>query len=55
MTKSPAVLGLVAGALLAQAVGAAQIMVLSAGAIEPGLKAAAGAFERQMGHVEDLL
>ena len=51
MTKSPAVLGLVAGALLAQAVGAAQIMVLSAGAIEPGLKAAAGAFERQMGHV----
>ncbi len=50
MTKCTAVLGLVAGALLAQAAGAAEITVLSAGAIEPGLKAAAAAFEKQMGH-----
>ena len=30
---------------------AAEITVLSAGAIEPGLKAAAAAFEKQTGHV----
>lgn len=34
----------------AGAVGAAEIRVLSAGAIEPGLKAAAAAFEKQAGH-----
>ena len=36
---------------LASAACAADIQVLSAGAIEPGLKAAAAAFERQTGHV----
>ena len=35
---------------LASAAFAAEIQVLSAGAIEPGLKAAAGAFEKQTGH-----
>ena len=36
---------------LASAACAADIQVLSAGAIEPGLKAAAAAFEKQTGHV----
>ena len=36
---------------LAGAAGADDILVLSAGAIEPGLKAAAAAFEKQTGHV----
>lgn len=39
-----------AGALLSLGVHAAEIAVLSAGAIEPGLKAAAAAFEKQTGH-----
>lgn len=51
MTKSGAVLGLVAGVLLGQAVEAAEITVLSAVAVEPGLRAAAAAFEKQTGHV----
>jgi len=38
---------LMAGSVLAQA---ADLAVLSAGAIEPGLKAAVGAFEKQTGH-----
>jgi len=37
--------------LLGASVLAAEITVLSAGAIEPGLKAAAAAFEKQTGHV----
>jgi molybdate transport system substrate-binding protein len=45
----------VAGVLVAASLGgaalAAEIRVLSAGAIEPGLKAAAAAFEQQTGHV----
>lgn len=36
--------------VLATAVQAAEITVLSGGAIEPGLKAAAAAFEKQTGH-----
>jgi len=36
---------------LSASVLAAEITVLSAGAIEPGLKAAAAAFEKQTGHV----
>jgi len=51
MTKSMAVLGLVAGVLLGQAMAAAEITVLSAGAVEPGLRAAAAAFEKRTGHV----
>ncbi|HXF66064.1 MAG TPA: substrate-binding domain-containing protein [Burkholderiales bacterium] len=39
-----------AGALVAHAAPAAEITVLSGGAIEPGLKAAAAAFEKQTGH-----
>lgn len=38
------------GALFAHASAAAEIKVLSAGAIEPGLKAAAAAFENATGH-----
>jgi molybdate transport system substrate-binding protein len=37
-------------ALLAQVVAAAEITVLSAGAIEPGVRAAAAAFEKATGH-----
>ncbi len=37
------------GALIVQAAGAAEIRVLSAGAIEPGLKAAAAAYKREAG------
>ena len=40
----------IACALLPLAAQAAEIAVLSAGAIEPGLKAAAAAFEKQTGH-----
>ncbi len=40
-----------ATAVLASAACAGEIQVLSAGAIEPGLKAAAAAFEKQTGHV----
>jgi molybdate transport system substrate-binding protein len=49
MTKSLAVLGLVAS-LLGQATTAAEITVLSAGAVEPGLKPASLAFEKGTGH-----
>ena len=51
MTKGGAVLGLVAGVLLGQAMAAAEITVLSAGAVEPGLRTVAAAFEKQTGHV----
>jgi len=47
--KKRIAMGLVVGALLAQA-AAAEITVLSAGAIQPGLAAAAAAFEKQTGH-----
>ena len=43
--------GTLIAAGLAGAARADEIKVLSAGAIEPGLKAAASAFERQTGHV----
>lgn len=39
-----------AGLMLAGAVQAAEITVMSGGAIEPGLRAAAAAFEKQGGH-----
>jgi molybdate transport system substrate-binding protein len=51
MTKRLAVLGLVAFVLLGRAMAAAEITVLSAGAVEPGLRAAAAAFEKRTGHV----
>lgn len=50
MKKSKVILGFAAIALVAQAGAAAEITVLSAGAIQPGLAAAAAAFERQTGH-----
>jgi molybdate transport system substrate-binding protein len=48
--KKCVLFGAVAGALLAHAAAAAEIKVLSAGAIEPGLKAAAAAFQKETGH-----
>lgn len=39
-----------AGLVLATAAQAAEITVMSGGAVEPGLKAAAAAFEKQTGH-----
>jgi molybdate transport system substrate-binding protein len=50
MIKSLAISGLVAGALLGQPITAAEITVLSAGAVEPGLRPASLAFEKQTGH-----
>ena len=50
MKKSMAVLGVIASAVLAQAVAAAEIAVLSAGAIEPGLRAAVAAFQIETRH-----
>lgn len=50
MRHTMAVVVAVTGALLASAVGAAEISVLSGGAIEPGLKAAAAAFQKETGH-----
>ena len=52
MMKSLAVVGLAAGALLGHATTAAEIdiTVLSAGAVEPGLRPASVAFEKRTGH-----
>ena len=43
-------IAVLAGLMMGTAVYAAEITVLSGGAIEPGLKAAAAAFEKQTGH-----
>ena len=51
MKKSLAILGLVAGVLLGRALAAGEVTVLSAGAVETGLEAAAAAFEKQTRHV----
>ena len=51
MMKSMAILGLAAGVLLRQATTAVEITVLSAGAVEPGLRPASVAFEKRTGHV----
>jgi molybdate transport system substrate-binding protein len=51
MKKSLVILGLVAGVWLGRALAAGEVAVLSAGAVEPGLKAAAAAFEKQTRHV----
>jgi molybdate transport system substrate-binding protein len=50
MMKSLAVLGLGASVLLGQATTAADITVLSAGAVEAGLRPASVAFEKRTGH-----
>lgn len=50
MIKGTAFLGVMVAASFAQAATAAEIKVLSAGAIEPGLKAAAAAFQKSSGH-----
>jgi molybdate transport system substrate-binding protein len=50
MMTSLAVFGLAAGVLLGQATAAVEITVLSAGAVEPGLRPASVAFERGTGH-----
>src|SRR5262245_1821378 len=44
------IVALVAGMLLSHSAHAAEITVLSGGAVEPGLKAAAAAFEKESGH-----
>jgi molybdate transport system substrate-binding protein len=51
MGKRMAFLGALVAASFAQATAAADIKVLSAGAIEPGLKAAAAAFQKSTGHI----
>ena len=48
--KSIAILGLMAGVTLGQATTSVEITVLSAGAVEPGLRPASVAFERRTGH-----
>ncbi len=49
MKKSLALLGLVTVVWLARALAAGEVAVLSAGAVEPGIKAAAAAYEKQTG------
>lgn len=44
------ILALIAGMLLSQSAHAAEITVLSGGAVEPGLKAATAVFEKESGH-----
>jgi molybdate transport system substrate-binding protein len=44
------IMTLLAGMLLAQSAHAAEITVLSGGAVEPGLKAATAVFEKETGH-----
>jgi molybdate transport system substrate-binding protein len=50
MNRMMAILGMMAAVLFAAAAPAAEIKVLSAGAVEPGLKAAAAAFQKESGH-----
>jgi len=50
MMKGMAILGLVAVVMLGQATAASEITVLSAGAVEPGLRPASVAFEKRTGH-----
>lgn len=51
MKHSMAVVGFITGALLAHAMAAVQITVLSAGAIEPGVRSAAAGFQKATGHI----
>jgi molybdate transport system substrate-binding protein len=50
MTKTLAALGVAAGVLLGHAATAAEITVLAAGAVEPGLRPASATFEKQTTH-----
>jgi molybdate transport system substrate-binding protein len=50
MKKLMALTGLMAGMALVQVAAAAEITVLSGGAVEPGLNAAAAAFQKETGH-----
>ena len=50
MKRIAAMLAVMASALLAQVAPAAEITVLSGGALEPGLKAVAAAYEKESGH-----
>lgn len=50
MKKRMALLGVMATAVLNRPVAAAEITVLSAGAIEPGLRAAVAPFQKETGH-----
>ena len=50
MKRLMAVAGMMAGVLSASLVLAAEITVLSGGAVEPGLNAAAAAFQKETGH-----
>ena len=50
MKKWMAVAGMIAGGILASVAPAAEITVLSGGAVEPGLNAAAAAFQKETGH-----
>lgn len=50
MNISMTVWGAIAGTLIAQAVAAAEITVMSGGAIEPGLTPAVAAFQKETGH-----
>jgi molybdate transport system substrate-binding protein len=50
MMTALAVFGLAAGVLSGQATRAVEITVLSAGAVEPGLRSASVAFEKRTGH-----
>ncbi len=51
MNKTAGKLVVIASILIAQAALAAEITVLSGGAVEPGLNTAAAAFEKETGHV----
>ena len=55
MKKSLAILGLIVGVWLGRALAAGEVAVLSAGAVEPGLKAAAAAFEKETRHVVKIM
>ena len=51
MKKSLSILALVASVWFGRAMAAGEVAVLSAGAVESGLEAAAAVFEKQTGHV----
>jgi molybdate transport system substrate-binding protein len=54
MKHRMAIPGLMIGALLARTIAAGEVSVLSAGAVEPGVKAASAAFQKATGHTVTL-
>lgn len=54
MKQSMAILGLMMSALFAHTTAAGEVSVLSAGAIEPGVRAASAAFQKTTGHTVTL-